>query len=116
MTGNEYQEICMRTTSPISRATSDNLLLQGVMGMCGEAGEAIDIVKKIIMQGHPFDDAAKEHLAYEIGDVLWYAATASYALGYDFDDIMRMNTEKLKKRYPDGFKSENSLHRKDGDI
>jgi len=113
MTGNEYQELAMRTASPVATAASENLLLQGVMGMCGEAGEAIDIVKKQLFQGHPLD---KQHIAKEIGDVLWYAATAAKAIGYDLNTIMRMNIDKLALRYGDRFNSENSQHRKAGDI
>ena len=88
MTANEYQEACMRFASDLSKSTNDNLLLQGVMGMNGEAGEAIDIVKKITFHGHPFDEESKAHLAKELGDVLWYIATSARAIGYDLSDII----------------------------
>lgn len=113
MTGNEYQALAMKTASDVSTACDENLLLQGVMGMCGEAGEAIDIVKKHLMQGHPLD---RQHIAKEIGDVLWYAATAAKAIGYDLDTIMQMNIDKLALRYGDRFDSDKSQHRKAGDV
>lgn len=117
MTANEYQEACMRFASDLSKSTNDNLLLQGVMGMNGEAGEAIDIVKKITFHGHPFDEESKAHLAKELGDVLWYIATSARAIGYDLSDIMQMNIDKLSARYPDGhFDTDKSMHRKEGDI
>ena len=116
MTANDYQDSCLKTASPISMATTDNLLLQGVMGMSGEAGEAIDIVKKFMFQGHPLDEETKLHLAKEIGDVLWYAATASYAIGWKLEDVMLMNLNKLSARYKDGFSPEESLKRKAWDV
>ena len=117
ITANEYQKLCLKTAPQVSTACPENLLLQGVMGMCGEAGEAIDIVKKITFQGHKLDEEAKHHLALECGDVLWYVSTTAYALGYDLTKIMQMNVEKLAARYPEGFfTSERSLHRAEGDI
>lgn len=113
MRGNEYQKQAMKFASPTSTATEGNLLLQGVMGMNGEAGEAIDIVKKHVFHGHDLD---KEHLAKEIGDVLWYIATTAESIGYELDDIMQMNIDKLTARYGDSFDSEKSKHRKAGDI
>lgn len=116
MKANEYQEACMRTASGVSTANEENMLLQGVMGMCGEAGEAIDIVKKIIFQGHPLDEEAKKHLAIELGDVMWYVATTVRSLGIDLETIMEMNVQKLSRRYPDGFEVEKSTCRKEGDL
>lgn len=112
-----YQKACMRTASGVSTATDENLLLQGVMGLCGESGEAIDIVKKTIFQGHPFDEQSKEHLARELGDIAWYLATSAKAIGYPLSAIFAMNIDKLEKRYPDGsFKTVNSVIRKEGDV
>ena len=113
MTGNKYQMECMKFASPTSTATTDNLLIQGMMGMNGEAGEAIDIVKKAMFHGHELD---KEHLAKELGDVMWYVATAAMAIGYDLDDIMQMNIDKLTARYGEKFDTDKSLHRAEGDI
>lgn len=108
---NEYQELAKRT---INRDLSEkDMLINGVMGLCGESGEAIDIVKKHIAHNHELN---KEHLAKELGDVAWYLAETATALGYSLEDIFKMNIDKLKKRYPDGFDSEKSIHRKEDDI
>ena len=116
MTPNEYQALAMRTVSGISTACPENLLLQGVMGMCGEAGEAIDIVKKVIFQGHELNEATREHLIRELGDVLWYVATTAEALDTDLETVMQINIDKLRNRYPVAFDSELSQHRQEGDI
>lgn len=110
MTGNEYQSLALRTANGLDQK---QLLTNGVMGMCGEAGECADMMKKHLFQGHDLD---KEHLAKELGDVSWYVAITAYALGYDLDKIFEMNIEKLKARYPEGFDAERSLHRKEGDV
>lgn len=85
----------------------------GLMGLNGEAGEAIDILKKHLFQGHELDTA---HMAKELGDVAWYLAVSANAIGYDLETIMQMNVDKLKARYPDGFDAEHSLHRNQDDI
>ena len=77
------------------------------------SGEAIDIVKKYLYQGHELND---NHLAKELGDVAWYIAATADALGYDLETILQMNIDKLKARYPDGFDVERSIHRKKDDI
>lgn len=107
MTGAEYQKLAMRTASDLD---TYGLILNGVMGLNGEAGECIDIVKKHLFQGHELD---KEKLIDELSDVLWYAAITSEGLGVTLDDIMRHNVEKLQKRYPNGFSAERSIHRED---
>ncbi|MCC3868124.1 nucleoside triphosphate pyrophosphohydrolase family protein [Terrisporobacter mayombei] len=108
---NEYQELAKRTMN--KDLSEKDMLINGVMGLCGESGEAIDIVKKHIAHNHELD---KEHLAKELGDVAWYLAETATALGYSLEDIFKMNIEKLKKRYPDGFDSEKSINRKEDDI
>ncbi len=110
MTGSEYQALAMKTLNPA--LNQKEILINGVMGLCGEAGEAIDIVKKHLAQGHTLDT---EHLAGELGDVAWYLAETATAIGYDLDDIFRLNIEKLQKRYPDGFQTEKSVHRIDAE-
>lgn len=112
MTANEYQEAALRTASYAYR-NENPLLLDGLMGLNGEAGECIDILKKAIFQGHELD---KEHMAKELGDVAWYLAVSAEAIGYKLDDIFQMNIDKLKKRFPDGFDVERSLNREKGDI
>ena len=102
---NEYQKLAMRTASDKSK---QNRVLNGVMGLCGEAGECIDIVKKHMFQGHELD--AKK-LIDEASDCLWYLAEIATGLGISLDDIANHNVEKLKKRYPDGFEINKSLNR-----
>ena len=99
----------MRTASGIH----GDLLMNGVMGLCGESGECVDIVKKHLFQKHDLD---KEHLAKELGDVAWYLAVTAEAIGYDLNTILQMNVKKLRDRYPNGFESERSKHRKEGDV
>ena len=113
MTFNEYQQEALRTASGAVEANADNLLLNGVMGLNGEAGECIDIVKKYLFQGHNLD---KEHIASELGDVLWYVAIAAEGLGYKLDDIRAMNVSKLRNRYPNGFEIDKSVNRSQTDI
>lgn len=111
MTINEYQSLAMRTLNPTLQKR--DVLINSVMGLCGESGEAIDIVKKWFAQGHPLD---KEHLAKELGDVAWYLAEAATALDIPLEQIFQDNIEKLKKRYPEGFEAECSMLRLEGDI
>jgi len=104
---NEYQKLALRTLN--NKLSDKEVLINGVMGLCGESGEAIDIVKKHLSQGHELD---KEKLANELGDIAWYLAETAYIIGYDLEDILKMNIDKLKKRYPDGFDTERSIYRK----
>ena len=106
MTVNEYQRLAMTTLNPA--LAEKDVLINGVMGLCGESGEAIDVVKKHLAQGHPLD---KEHLAKELGDIAWYLAETATAIGYSLEDIFQMNLEKLKKRYPEGFSAARSINR-----
>ena len=110
MTGNEYQTATLRTAGTSDRA---DLLVNGVMGLSGESGECIDLVKKHIFQKHPLD---RERLAKELGDVAWYLAVTAYAINYELETIMQMNIDKLKARYPDGFDSKKSQNRAKGDL
>lgn len=89
-------------------------VLYAAIGMCGEAGEVSELVKKYEYHGHAVDT---EHLARELGDVLWYVSYMANLFGYSLSKIMAMNQEKLAKRYPDGkFDAERSRNRKEGDI
>ncbi len=110
MTINEYQKLAMTTLNPA--LSEKEVLLNGVMGLCGESGEAIDLVKKWMMQGHELD---KAHLAKELGDVAWYLAETATAIGYDLETILQNNIDKLKARYPEDFTTDRSMHRKNGD-
>ena len=111
MTINEYQELAMTTLNP--ELDKKDVLINSVMGLCGESGEAIDIVKKWLAQGHELD---KEHLAKELGDIAWYLAECAFALEIPLEDILAANIEKLKKRYPEGFEARRSLKRNCKDI
>lgn len=106
MTANEYQKLAMATLNPA--LTRRDMLLDAALGLNGESGEVADILKKHLMQGHPFD---REHLARELGDVAWYLAEAAEALDMPLEDILRMNVDKLRRRYPQGFDVEKSIHR-----
>ena len=107
MTVNEYQKLAMVSLNPdLSR---QDMLLNAVMGLCGESGEAIDIVKKQLFQGHDLD---KSKLQKELGDIAWYLAEAATALDVPLEEIFQGNIDKLRKRYPEGFDSERSIHRK----
>ena len=103
---NEYQKLAMTTLN--KELSKDDILLNSVMGLCGESGEAIDIVKKHHFHGHALD---KEKLIKELGDVAWYLAEAATALDVSLEDILVANIEKLKKRYPEGFDKEKSINR-----
>lgn len=106
MTINEYQKLAMTTLNP--ELSRKDVLINGVMGLCGESGEAIDIVKKWLAQGHELD---KEKLAKELGDICWYLAETATALDLSLEDVMAANIEKLKRRYPEGFDSARSVFR-----
>jgi NTP pyrophosphatase (non-canonical NTP hydrolase) len=106
VTINEYQRLAMTTLNPA--LSKKDVLINGVMGLCGESGEAIDIVKKHLAQGHPLD---KEKLIRELGDVAWYLAETAYALDVPLSQVLEENIEKLKARYPQGFDQEKSMDR-----
>ena len=106
MTINEYQTLAMKTLNP--ELSKKDVLINGVMGLCGESGETIDIVKKWLAQGHELD---REHLAKELGDIAWYLAETATALDLSLEDIFEANIQKLRKRFPDGFDTERSVNR-----
>lgn len=109
MTINDYQKEALRTANT-EKLSDKELLTNGVLGLTGESGECADIVKKHLFQGHELDS---EKLANELGDVAWYLAVASYAIGYSLEAVLQMNVDKLRKRYPDGFSAERSIHREE---
>ena len=88
MTINEYQQLAMRTLNP--ELNKKDILINGVMGLCGESGEAIDIVKKWLAQGHNLD---KGNLAKELGDIAWYLAETAYALDIPLESILQGNID-----------------------
>lgn len=110
MTINEYQLLAMRTKNP--ELSKEQILINSAMGLCGEAGEFIDSIKKWYAHGHELD---REHLIKELGDVAWYLAEAAYALDISLEEVLSRNIDKLRARYPEGFSEEGSKNRKDGD-
>ena len=86
-------------------------LTTAAVGMSAESGEFLEIVKKMVFQGKPWNEDNREHLIIELGDILWYVAQATMALDISFDEVIATNVKKLEKRYPGGefdvFKSEN---------
>ncbi len=106
MTINEYQKLAMTTLNP--DLDKKDVLINGVMGLCGESGEVIDIVKKHLAQGHELD---KEKIIKELGDVAWYMAEIATVLDVELEDVFVQNIEKLKRRYPEGFSTEKSVNR-----
>ena len=106
MTANEYQELALTTLN--HELSRKDMLINEVMGLCGEAGETIDLVKKYLHQGHVLD---REGLIKELGDIAWYLAETAWALGFSLGEVLEANLEKLKARYPEGFDSEKSIHR-----
>ena len=106
MTINEYQRLAMTTLNPA--LDQKDVLINGVMGLCGESGEAIDIVKKWLAQGHSLD---REKLIKELGDIAWYLAETAWALEVPLEDVLQGNIDKLKARYPDGFDTGRSINR-----
>ena len=108
MTINEYQDLAMTTLNP--ELSKKDVLINGVMGLCGESGEAIDIVKKHLHQGHELD---KEKLAKELGDIAWYLAETAWALDIPLEDILQGNIDKLRRRFPEGFSTDRSVMREE---
>ena len=108
VTVNEYQKLAMTTLN--NELDKKQILTNAVMGLCGESGEACDIVKKHLFHGHELD---REALIKELGDVAWYLAEAAEALDVSLDEVFERNIAKLKKRYPEGFSSERSINREE---
>jgi len=109
-----YQALALRTASPESLADTTTMLNSAALGLSGESGEIADHVKKVMFHGHPLDDATRDKIAKEIGDILWYCAMAARGIGMGLGDIATMNVDKLRKRYPEGFSASRSLNRPDG--
>ena len=92
-------------------------LLTAALGLSAESGEFTEVVKKIILQGKPYNEDNVFHMKRELGDICWYIAQACMELDTTFDEIIEMNVDKLKKRYPGGeFNVQQSENRKEGDL
>ena len=103
---NEYQKEAMTLLNP--EIPQRDVLLNALMGLCGESGEAIDLMKKHLFQGHELD---REKLIKELGDVAWYLAEAATGLDIDLSEVLQRNLDKLHARYPKGFDTERSQRR-----
>ena len=106
MNFNEYQKLAFRTCN--QSLTKEELQMNAVLGLNGEAGEIADIYKKGNFQGH---EISEDDVKKELGDILWYIALMATALEVDLEDIAEMNIDKLRKRYPEGFSKEKSINR-----
>lgn len=106
MNADAYQKEAMSLLNPA--LTEKDVLMNALMGLCGESGEAIDLMKKHLYQGHALD---RDKLIKELGDVAWYLAEAATGLGVSLSEIMQGNLDKLHARYPEGFSTERSQHR-----
>lgn len=110
MTGNEYQKLAERTIN--DTLTPLGKEHHALYGMCSEIGELQALYQKTY-QGHRFDP---EHAKKELGDLLWFIAEYCTANDWDLEDVMQLNIDKLRTRYPEGFDEEHSLHRANGDV
>ncbi len=110
MTLNEYQQLAARTMNTSLRPSEQGK--HALHGMVGEIGELHSIYQKRY-QGHEFDEV---HAKKELGDLMWFIAEYCTAHGWELDEIGTMNIEKLKARFPEGFSSDKSLNRAEGDI
>lgn len=109
VTFDDYERAAMRTAGKMDLTSQ---LVAGAMGLCGEAGETCDYLKKVVFHGHRLDC---DKLAEELGDQLWYIALLADAIGISMQQIARRNIAKLQRRYPKGFDPERSMHR-DGTV
>lgn len=105
MTLDEYIKDYKRTALEINNA---NRLVNAALGLSGEAGEFANLVQKRLYQGHTHN---RDDLILELGDILWFAIEASEALEVSIPEVLTLNVQKRKKRYPEGFSKENSINR-----
>ena len=113
-----FAELLRRLSELAAAADCDTPhLLTAAFGLCAESGEFTEVVKKIILQGKPYNEDNVFHMKRELGDICWYIAQACMALDTTFDEIIEMNVEKLNARYPGGeFDVHKSENRKVGDL
>ena len=113
----EYPKLVERLTELQEKGADVSRLLTAAFGMSAEAGEFTEVVKKIFLQGKPYTEENIFHMKRELGDLCWYLAQACMALDTNFDEVLKMNYEKLSARYPEGaFDVYRSENRKDGDV
>ena len=113
----EHEAFVYRVQELEGQGFPSERLLTASVGMCAEAGEFTEVVKKIVFQGKPVNEDNLFHLKRELGDIMWYVMQACMGLGTDLNEIIEMNVEKLASRYPDGaFDVHFSENRKAGDV
>jgi NTP pyrophosphatase (non-canonical NTP hydrolase) len=114
----DYAAFLTRTNSlELQEDCNVTQLLTASLGLTAESGEFTEVVKKIIFQGKPYTEENVFHMKRELGDICWYLAQACMALDTTFDEVLEMNVDKLKARYPGGeFDVHKSENRKDGDL
>ena len=113
----DYPILAARLAQLEAEGTNVSQLLTAALGISAEAGEFTEVVKKIFLQGKPYNEENVFHMKRELGDICWYLAQACMALDTTFDEVIEMNVEKLKARYPGGeFDVHKSENRKEGDL
>ena len=98
----DYQCFIESVSSLDGKGANIQRLLTAAVGISAEGGEFMEIVKKMVFQGKPWDEHNRKHLIIELGDVMWYVAQACMALDISFDEVLERNVKKLEKRYPGG--------------
>ena len=98
----DYQSFIESLSALNGKGANINRLTTAAVGISAEGGEFMEIVKKMVFQGKPWNDDNREHLIIELGDLMWYVAQATQALGISMDEVLETNVNKLKKRYPGG--------------
>ncbi len=119
-----YQELAMVTLAEEVKNNAPHIFADpraamhwnAASGLASETGEINEIYKKAYFHGHPLDEATMIHLKKEQGDLFWYCMLHCFSNGWDPREILQMNIDKLKARYPDGFSTERSMNRVEGDI
>ena len=112
----DYQSFIESLSSLNGKGANINRLTTAAVGISAEGGEFMEIVKKMVFQGKPWNDDNREHLIIELGDVMWYVMQACMALDVSIEEVVAGNVDKLKKRYPGGeFDVYQSENRKEGD-
>lgn len=113
----EFDELVVRLEQLKEQNADVCRLMTAAYGLSAEAGEFTEVVKKIFLQGKPYNEENVYHMKRELGDLCWYLAQACMALDTNFDEILQMNYEKLSARYPEGtFDVYRSENRKEGDV
>ena len=113
----DYPVLSARLSQLEANGANVTQLMTAAFGLSAEAGEFTEVVKKIFLQGKPYTEENVFHMKRELGDICWYLAQACMALDTTFDEVIEMNVDKLKARYPGGeFDVHHSENRKEGDL